>query len=169
MENAVRNIVGRGAFQQAAVAAVAQPAVASLGVVADARHGPHIVERPHDLLSRIENLFEVAEREHRLIDPVQMYHVGLFEQRQARDVSAVGGGVDGKEVFPAETVRSKDFRPLGNEAQLLPAAFRQAHNSFFPRAFVAAQQRSLLTVLAQGFQQPHGGNGCAAFVVGGIY
>ena len=81
----------------------------------------------------------------------------------------MGGSVDGKEILPAEAVRRKDFRAFGNEAQLLPAAFRQTHNPFFPRASVAAQQRSLLTVLAQGFQQPHGGNGCAAFVVGGIY
>ena len=86
--------------------------IATSGIMADGRGGPDVVHGPDDRLARVENLGDVVEREHSLVDPVQVYHVGLAELGQSGDVGACVGDVDVEEVASAEVQMQEDAPTL---------------------------------------------------------
>ena len=67
------------AGQQRTVSASVLVAAAAMGIMADAGSRPEVVHRPHDRLSRAQDFADVLQREHALVDPGEMYDVGLLE------------------------------------------------------------------------------------------
>ena len=82
------------------VATLCLVVVASSCIVADGGGRPHIVHRPYYRFPTEEDLPQHFQRQHTLVDPVQVYHVGLLELMHLGDVSTCIGDVNLKEVFP---------------------------------------------------------------------
>ena len=61
--------------------------------MADAEVRPFVVQRPNDPLAAAHNLVYPVEREHPLIDPMQVDDVCLLELAGAGDVDACVGNV----------------------------------------------------------------------------
>ena len=75
---------------------------ASEGEVADGCGRPDVVHGPHYGLSRAQNLSDVAEGEHALVHPVQVYDVGLSKLPEACYVGSAVGNVNVEEVLSRE-------------------------------------------------------------------
>lgn len=139
-------------------------------MMADAGEGPHVVHGPYDPLAASQDASDLGEREHGLIGPMEMDNVGFKELGQAGDVSAVAGGVDGKEAFARETVGGKDFSPFGHELEFQPHRRPEADHvgAVSGQRAVAAEQRGIHPALAQRLEQPKGGYGGATGMVGSV-
>ena len=77
-------------------------------IVANARHGPEVVHRPHHAFATLENALQTLEREPTLVDPVQVNHIGSLKLRARGDVCAHIGDVDGKKSFAREAEMNED-------------------------------------------------------------
>lgn len=55
---------------------------AGTSVMADTRERPHVVQCPNNRLAGIENFFQVLDREHTLINPMQVYYISLLKLGQ---------------------------------------------------------------------------------------
>ena len=62
--------------------------------VTDGSGRPDVVHGPYHTLAAKQYLADVLQRQHALIDPVQMDNVGFLEFRQVGDVCATVGYVD---------------------------------------------------------------------------
>ena len=83
--------------------------------MADGSGGPDVVHGPHDGFAAFEYLPQHGERQHALIDPVQVDDVGLPEDRQSGDVAAGVGDVEFEEMFLAEMQMGEDAQPFPQE------------------------------------------------------
>ena len=61
--------------------------------MADARSGPQVVHGPHHRLAAAHYLAYAVERQHALVNPVEVYHVSLLKLRQTGYVAARIGNV----------------------------------------------------------------------------
>lgn len=68
----------------------------------NSRCRPYVVHRPHNWFACIQNLANTLQRQHALIDPVQMNDVCLPEFRQLRNIGSAVGYIHFKQVPPAE-------------------------------------------------------------------
>ena len=66
----VRQVFATGMRQLGAVSAGVVKTGALFGIVANARHGPKVVHRPHHAFATLENALQTLEREPTLVDPV---------------------------------------------------------------------------------------------------
>ena len=66
----VRQVFAAGMRQLGAVSARFMKPRALFGIVANARHGPEVVHRPHHAFATLENALQTLEREPPLVDPV---------------------------------------------------------------------------------------------------
>ena len=67
--------------------------------MADGGGRPRVVHGPHHGFPAVEHLLDALEREHALVDPMQVNDIGLLELPQPGDVEARVGDVDLKEVL----------------------------------------------------------------------
>ena len=70
------------------------------GVVTYTRSRPEVVHCPHYRLSAVDNLAYILYREHALVYPAQMYHVGFLKLAHASYVRAGICYVNLKEMLP---------------------------------------------------------------------
>ena len=114
------------------------------------------MHRPHHWLAGVENLADVAQREHALVHPVQVDDIGFLELRQTGDIGADVGNVNLEEVLPQE-VQAPEHRPaLPKEVPLLPQRLRQSYHCDVIALLVAHQHLGLLAVVVQRVLQPVG-------------
>ena len=76
LPHTVRQVVAIRETHKPAMSALALIAVATIGMVADSRHAPHIVQRPHQPLSHCGKSPDVGERQHPLVYPIETHHIG---------------------------------------------------------------------------------------------
>jgi len=169
-ENPVGQVLAAAsAVEEGAVVAVGVVLVALAGVVADAGAGPHVVHGPDNGFARGQNLFEVAQRKHALVYPVQVYDVGLLELGQQGDVGASVGYVDGKEVVLLEAVGAPDDGTLPHEFPHQHPVVLQRKDADLVCLLVAHQQSRFNAVVLQSLHQPAGGYGSPSVSFGCIY
>ena len=128
-------------------------ACAVVGIVADAREGPHVVHCPHDGFARSGYLAELLEREHALVHPVQVDDVRLLEFRQLRDVDARVGDVHLEQVVPLEAVGFPDDEAFPDEAPHVEPRGGQLHDIRGVGLPVAHEHLYLYAAVLQCFHQ----------------
>ena len=84
-------LISFGYAETGAVQAFLFGAVAS--VVAHAKVGPFVVKRPDNALSAAHDFAHFIERNHALVNPMQVYDVGFLELRCGGDADAGVGDV----------------------------------------------------------------------------
>ena len=77
-------------------------------IMADAGAGPHIVHGPYYRFAGSQNLADGVERQHPLVDPVQMDDICLLKFGKRSDVRAGIGDIYGEEIILLETVGFPD-------------------------------------------------------------
>ena len=98
-KHAVGKVALIRAHQQSAVVAVRQPVFTLLGMVANARDGPHIVHCPYHGLPRLEDFCQIAQGKHPLVYPMEMNEVCFFKFAQLSDVHTMCARIDSPEVL----------------------------------------------------------------------
>lgn len=88
--------------------------------MANAGEGPHVVQSPYDGFAGINDAPDVGERQHPLVYPMQMNHIGLCEFRQGTDIGTGIGYINGKKVVLLKTVGFPDDNPFPNELPYFP-------------------------------------------------
>jgi len=88
-------------------------------MVADAGKGPHVVQGPDHLFTGCNDLADFIEREHSLIDPVQVDDIGLFEFRQIGDGKSAVGDRNIEQILSGQPVLQKDDAPFPVEIQFV--------------------------------------------------
>ena len=168
MEGAPREVVVVVSTQEGAAVALAAIGHAGMGMVADGRARPHVVQRPDDRFGALEYLLQVAERQHALVDPVEVDDVGLTECPCAGDVETGVGDGDGKEVPAVEAVAEGDDEPFPQEAHTLLPATADADDMRAVAGAVQDHQRRLDPIVTESLGEPSGsdrrtahGLGCA--------
>ena len=68
------------------------------------RDRPHIVHRPHNRLSQCQKASQLLQRDISLINPMQVYHIGLLHQRVRSNAHPCRCRRDGKELLAAQTI-----------------------------------------------------------------
>ncbi|MPN27404.1 hypothetical protein SDC9_174836 [bioreactor metagenome] len=92
-KNPVGEIVIRCSLQIRAISAGMLKVCTRSGVMADARKRPHIVHGPYYFFSGSKDLPNFVQRQHSLVDPMQMNDIGRFEFRKfSYRGSPVGNG-----------------------------------------------------------------------------
>ena len=77
-------------------------------IMADAGAGPHIVHGPYYRFAGSQNLADGVERQHPLVDPVQMDDICLLKFGKRSDVRTGIGDIYGEEIILLETVGFPD-------------------------------------------------------------
>ena len=130
--------------------------------MAEGGGGPHVVHCPDHALAAVENAADVVQREHALIDPVQVHDVGFLELSRAGDVAAGTANVEVPQVFPPQTEPPPHRQSLAQEVPLSPPAVAPlAHQQVVGR-LVSHQHARLHAVVVQRHQQAVGSQGGAS-------
>ena len=140
-----------------------------MGIMADAGSRPEVVHRPHDRLSRTQDFTDVLQREHALVDPGEMYDVGLLELAQLRDVAAGVGEVYLKKVVAGEMQVPEHAEPFPEEVPLVLPLVAETDHGDVVRQLVTHQHLRLHAVVVQRILEPVGGNSRPACLLTGIY
>ena len=69
-----------------AVATLRFKVLARQGKVTNTRCRPHVMHSPHHRFATLNNLLNVAQRQHSLVDPFQMNDVSFLKFGQRRDI-----------------------------------------------------------------------------------
>ena len=101
------------------MSAAGLPSFARTSLMTHAGHGPHVVHGPYDGFAALQDFLHIAQRQHTLIEPMQMYDVGLLELGQSCDVGAMCRGIDGKQIFSAAAIGPHYTQALGHETYFL--------------------------------------------------
>ena len=157
------------ARQQRTVVAVALVFVAVARVVADGCGGPCVVHGPHHGLVGVEYLPDALQREHSLVYPAKMYHVGFLKLAQLRYVGSRVGYVNFKEVSAREARAHEYGKPLPEEAPLHTERAGQAYDGYLVGLLVAHQHLGFHTVVLQSFHQAVGGHGGPPGLLARVY
>ena len=148
--------------QQGTVAAFGLIVKAVSGVVADAGERPHVMHRPHNGLPGGEDLFEVLHRQHALVDPVQVDHIGLLEFGKSRNVGSRIGNVHSKEMILFKPVGLPDADTFPHKFPHQPPAMFQRHHGDAVRLFVTHQHFGLDAIVFERFHQSAASDGRAS-------
>ena len=70
---------------------------------------PDVVHSPHHGFATSQDFLDTFQREHALIDPVQMNDVSLLEFPQSGDVGSRIGNVDFEKMFAGEMQFTAEF------------------------------------------------------------
>ncbi len=108
-----RQVIGRTfTRQQAAIATVSSEVTAAEGEVAYRGSRPDVVHSPYYRLATFKNLADSIQREHPLINPVQMNDVSLFKLSETGNIRASICQVDLKKMFSRESAMEEDHNTL---------------------------------------------------------
>ena len=135
----------------------------------DGRRWPNIVHRPYHRFSALQNLADIVQRQHSLINPMQVNNVGLLEFRQFRNVSATIGNIYFEQVFAFKMKSCPHNKALPKEIPLQAPRLWQCRNRQLVRFLVTHQHLCLHTVVVQCIHQAVGGNGCPTRPFARIY
>ena len=138
-------------------------------MVANARKGPHIVQRPNDALLRFQQLAKTLEREHPLVNPMQVYDIGLAKGFRASQVCSPRSRVNGKEPLAAPAIAQHNAQPLHDKASAPPHGRGERQNGGIVRFAQAHHHLGLVAVVLESVQQSAGGNSCTTSPFLGIY
>ena len=84
--------------------------------MAYARHVPHVVHSPYDLLTHLAELPDISKRDESLIHPVQADDIRLLHYRIRAYAGALGSRVDTEEGFTVEPVADEYAEPFEQES-----------------------------------------------------
>jgi len=115
--------------------------------VADTCCRPDVVHSPHHRFAAAQDLVDALQREHALVDPVQMDNIGFLELLQPGDVVAGIGNVDLKKMLPGETAPDKDDKPFPEEVPIMHGRWWQLNHSRRGALLVAHQHTGLDTIV----------------------
>lgn len=139
------------------------------GMMADAGTGPHVVHGPYHGFARGENLFDVLQREHALVDPVQVNDVRLLEFGQRSNVRACIGYIYGEDILPFEVVGNQNDDAFPHEFPYHPPVLVQRHDGDLVGLFISYQQLGFDAMILKGFHQSAGCYGCSTDTFGCVY
>ena len=145
--------------QQRTIAASFLVAFAISCIVADGRQRPEVVHGPYHRFSALQNASDAAQREHALIDPLQVDDVGLLELPQSGDVGTGIRHVNLKETFPGEMEMAEQAPAFPEEVQALQPAVGKGYDGRVVAEFLAHQHLRLYAIALQRLHQTVGGNG----------
>lgn len=123
---------------------------------------PDVMERPYDGLSGTYDLAYAFQREHTLINPMQMDDISLFKHFQPGDVGSCIGHVDVEKMPTGEVKMKEKTQPLPQEMPKHEPAAAGGHHRGVVGVLVADEHRSLDAVAVQGLGQPSCCKGCTA-------
>ena len=157
-----REVVGRTACgQQLAVVASRAECAACAGVMAYARGGPKIVHGPYYRLAAAQYLADGAEREHALVYPIEVYHVGLLELGQAGYVGACVGYIYLEEV-PTLKVQVEEYgETFPQKVEPGEPTVRQLHHGDLVGLLLGYEHLCLDTVVVECLHKSVGCYCCA--------
>ena len=72
--------------------------------MADGGTFPHVVHRPDNRFAGGDDLLNIVQRQHALIDPMQVNDICLFENRKPGDIEPRIGNGYPKKILPAEKI-----------------------------------------------------------------
>lgn len=94
--------------------------VAIACIMANAGERPHVMHSPYDGFTRLYDAAYICQREHTLINPVQMNHICLIELGECGNVCTCVGNVYGKKIMLFKMVRFPDDDAFPNELPYFP-------------------------------------------------
>jgi len=134
-------------------------------VVADACYGPHVVQGPYYFFARFQNGFNLRQRQHPLVNPMQVNEVGFPKFRRVCDGMA-GIGDGNIEKMPArKTILTEDPPAFGIEILCCRPFRADADNPFVASFFAANHHFGLSAAGIQGLHQSVSRNGCPSLHV----
>ena len=134
------------------------------GVMTDRGGGPQVVHRPHHGFL-LDDLTDILQRQHALVDPMQVDHVSLLKLGQAGDIRAAIGDVHFEEAFLLQVHRQPDTEALPQEMPLLAPGVLQPYHRQLVGALLFHQHLGLHTVVVQCDHQSVGGHGGATRIL----
>ena len=117
---------------------------------------PDVVHGPDDGFAAPQYLPDILEREHALIDPVQVDDIGFFELPETGDVCAGVGDIHLEEMLPREMQTAENDKPLPKEMPSQQGRTRQLCHRQTIRLLITHQHLSLDTVVVQRLHQTAG-------------
>ena len=145
-----RQVVPRPAsWQQAALLALRLEAATVKGQVADSGGWPDVVHRPYHPFPTGQYLADVLEREHALVDPVQVDDIRLLELTQSGDICPAIGDIHVEEVLAAQVEAQPDTKTFPEEMPLLSDGGAEGDHRQLVALLVAYQHLRLDPVVVQ--------------------
>ena len=137
--------------------------------VADGRGRPHIVHRPDHRFTAVDNLSDILERQHTLVDPMQMNDIRLLELWQGSDVETDVGDVYAKEVLAREMEMPEDAPSFPQEIPLGTQGTLHSHYGDIIAHLVTHQHLSLNAIIVKGIHQTVGSHSSSTRPLACIY
>ena len=72
--------------------------------MAETRERPHVVQRPYQRLAGVDDALQHVQRDHAVVNPVQVDDVGLAELGQVGDVLACGAKIETIAMLAAQLI-----------------------------------------------------------------
>ena len=108
-------IAGTSAREQTTVVTGCGKMATTQSDMTERRSRPDVVHRPDHRFTRAQYLPDSTKREHTLIDPMEVDHVGLTELRQTGDIGASIGDVDLEKMTTGKVQTTEDDEALPEE------------------------------------------------------
>ena len=88
------------------------------GEVTDGRSWPDVVHGPDHWLATVHDFPDTFQRQHSLVDPMEMNHVSLLEFRKGSDIISCIGYIKGKEILFGKMQMPENAPALPKETPL---------------------------------------------------
>ena len=124
--------------------------------MANGSGGPDVVHSPHHGLATAQDAADAVERQHALVNPVQVNHIGLLKLAQTRDVGSRVGKVYVEEVLAREMQTDEDVEPLLEEMPVATGRLGKADHGQRVALLVANEHASLHAMVVQRHHQTVG-------------
>ena len=168
LKSVIGHIVMLAAIHLQAIMAVCGVMVTVMSIVTHSGERPHIVHCPYDRFARSDYLLYCRERKHAVIDPMQVYDIGLLEFGEFSDAASSTTKVYGIDAVTAKVSVPCHRHTFPQHGQAVQKTALSQHRGELLSALAAHQHLGLDAIVLQGFGKAIGCNGRSALSLSGI-